>query len=153
MDESGPIPSRLGMWRDFFRRWFGPRGRRPLTSDEALGCWGEAQVARHYRAAGATILAQNWRHGRDELDLVVLERQVLVFVEVKTRRADVGGAGYHAVDNRKKTALRRAAYGWLKQIGGAPHRRFDVVEVMVCHRGTVRILQHRGVTLFGKRRP
>ena len=141
------------MWLDFFRRWLGLGGRRPLTPDEALGRWGEGQAAAHYRAAGATVLAQNWRHGRDELDLVVLERQVLVFVEVKTRTADFGGAGYHAVDNRKKKALRRAAYGWLKQVGGAPHRRFDVVEVMVCHRGTVRILQHRGVTLFGKRRP
>lgn len=141
------------MWTQIFHRWFGWGPRQTLTSDEALGRWGEAQAAQHYRAAGATVLAQNWRHGRDELDLVVLERQVLVFVEVKTRTADFGGAGYHAVDNRKKTALRRAAYGWLKQIGGAPHRRFDVVEVMVCHRGTVRILQHRGVTLFGKRRP
>ncbi|MEY4034668.1 MAG: hypothetical protein RL492_1862 [Verrucomicrobiota bacterium] len=141
------------MWTQLFHRWFGWGPCRTLTPDEALGRWGEAQAAQHYRAAGATVLAQNWRHGRDELDLVVLERQVLVFVEVKTRTADFGGAGYHAVDNRKKTALRRAAYGWLKQIGGAPHRRFDVVEVMVCHRGTVRILQHRGVTLFGKRRP
>jgi putative endonuclease len=143
----------LGVFIDFLRRWFRWRLRRPLTADEAFGSWGEEQAARHYRAAGATILAQNWRHGRDELDLVVLERRVLVFVEVKTRTAEMGGGGYYAVDNRKKKALRRAAYGWLKQIGGAPHRRFDVVEVMVCHRGTVRILQHRGVTLFGKRRP
>ena len=141
------------MCLNFFRRWFGWPTRRPLTSDEAFGRWGEGQAAQHYRASGATILAQNWRHGRDELDLVVLERQVLVFVEVKTRTAEISGAGYYAVDNRKKKALRRAAYGWLKQIGGASHRRFDVVEVMVCHRGTVRILQHRGVTLFGKRRP
>ena len=141
------------MFTEFLRRWFRWPPRRPLTADEALGRWGEAQAAQHYRAIGATILAQNWRHGRDELDLIVLERRVLVFVEVKTRTAEIGGAGYYAVDNRKKKALRRAAYGWLKQIGGAPHRRFDVVEVMVCHRGTVRILQHRGVTLFGKRRP
>ena len=74
-------------------------------------------------------------------------------MEVKTRRTETGGSGYFAVDKRKKTALRRAAYGWLKRIGGAPFRRFDIVEVMVCHRDTVRILQHRGVTLFGKRRP
>jgi putative endonuclease len=139
-------------WRKLLDCFGWTSARPPLDSAE-LGRWGEGQAARHYRALGATILARNWRHGRDELDLVVLERQVLVFVEVKTRRADFGGEGYLAVDKRKKTALRRAAYGWLKQVGGVPWRRFDVVEVMVCHRGGVRILQHRGVTLFGKRRP
>jgi len=141
------------MFLDKIRRWLGWPVRRQLTPDEELGRWGEEQAARHYRAAGGEVLARNWRHGRDELDLVVLERQVLVFVEVKTRRAEFGGAGYLAVDKRKKKALRRAAYGWLKQVGGAPYRRFDIVEVMVCHREGVRILQHRGVTLFGKRRP
>lgn len=139
-------------WRKLLRR-LGWLPSRPPTDADALGRWGEGQAASHYRALGATILARNWRHGRDELDLVVLERQVLVFVEVKTRRTETGGSGYFAVDKRKKTALRRAAYGWLKRIGGAPFRRFDIVEVMVCHRDTVRILQHRGVTLFGKRRP
>lgn len=141
------------MFWQFWRRWFRP----PVPPDEldtaALGQWGERRTAVHYRAAGCTILAQNWRYGRDELDLVVLDGEVLVFVEVKTRSTLFGGIGYRAVNKRKKTALRRAAYGWIKQVGGVPYRRFDVVEVLVCHRGTVRILQHRGVTLFGKRRP
>ena len=141
------------MFLEKIRRWLGCPARRSPTPDEAFGQWGEAQAVRHYRAQGATILARNWRHGLDELDLVVWERQVLVFVEVKTRRAEQGGAGYLAVDNRKKKAVRRAAYGWLRQVGGAPARRFDIVEVLVCHRGTVRILQHRGVLLFGRRRP
>ena len=134
-------------------RWFGWQPRRQLTPDEALGQWGEERAAAHYRAAGAEVLACNWRCGADELDLVVLERQVLVFVEVKTRQAEQGGAGYRAVGNRKKKALRRAAYGWLKQVGGAPYVRFDIVEVLVCHRGTVRILQHQGVPFFRRRRP
>ena len=94
----------------------------------------------------------NWRHGRDELDLVILEGEVLVFVEVKTRTAEQGGEGYRAVNRRKKTALRRAAAAWLRQVGGQCHTRFDVVEVLVCKKGTVRLLQHRGEVLFGRRR-
>jgi Holliday junction resolvase-like predicted endonuclease len=77
---------------------------------------------------------------------------VLVFVEVKTRTAEHGGAGHAAVDERKRTALRRAAKAWLREIGGAPHWRFDIVEVLVCIDGSVRILQHRGEPLFGPRR-
>lgn len=123
---------------------------RPVRAD--LGSLGERRAAEHYRRQGARCLAMNWRHGRDELDLVVLEGEVLVFVEVKTRTAEVGGEGYWAVNRRKKTALRRAAAGWMRQIGGKCHTRFDVVEVLVCKKGTVRLLQHRGEVLFGRRR-
>lgn len=123
---------------------------RPPPAD--FGAWGERQAEVHYRRQGGRCLAANWRHGRDELDLVVLEGTVLVFVEVKTRTAEVGGEGYGAVNRRKKRALRRAAAAWIRQIGGACHTRFDVVEVLVCKKGTVRLLQHRGEVLFGRRR-
>lgn len=123
---------------------------RPAPAN--LGALGERQAAEHYRRQGGRCLAMNWRHGRDELDLVVLEGSVLVFVEVKTRTAEVGGEGYWAVNRRKKRALRRVAAAWIRQIGGACHTRFDVVEVLVCKKGTVRLLQHRGEVLFGRRR-
>ncbi len=126
------------------RRWWAHRS--------SLGARGERWAAAHYRRAGATQLAMNWRAGADEIDLVMLEGRVLVFVEVKTRSAEHGGQGHAAVDERKRTALRRAARAWLRQIGGAPHWRFDIVEVLVCIDGSVRILQHRGEPLFGPRR-
>ena len=117
-----------------------------------LGAQGERHAEAYYRRQGGRCLATNWRHGRDELDLVILEGEVLVFVEVKTRTAEVGGEGYRAVNRRKKRALRRAAGAWIRQIGGKCHTRFDVVEVLVCKKGTVRLLQHRGEVLFGRRR-
>jgi len=134
------------LWQACRAWWAG----RPPPAD--LGAMGERLAERHYREQGGRCLAVNWRHGRDELDLVVLEGEVLVFVEVKARTVEVGGEGYWAVNRRKKRALRRAAMGWIRQIGGACHTRFDVVEVLVCKKGTVRLLQHRGEVLFGRRR-
>jgi putative endonuclease len=133
-------------WSAFLAWWRG----RPIPAD--LGAWGERRAEDHYRRQGGRCLAVNWRHGRDELDLVVLEGEVLVFVEVKTRTAEIGGEGYWAVNRRKKRALRRAAGAWIRQIGGTCHTRFDVVEVLVCKKGTVRLLQQRGEVLFGRRR-
>ena len=134
------------LWSAFLAWWRG----RPVPAD--LGARGERLAEEHYRRQGGRCLAANWRHGRDELDFVFLEGEVLVFVEVKTRTAEIGGEGYWAVNRRKKRALRRAAAGWMRQIGGKCHTRFDVVEVLVCKKGTVRLLQHRGEVLFGRRR-
>lgn len=128
--------------------WLGLR-----RAEENLGAKGERLAAEACRARGARVLARNWRHGRDELDLVLLERDVVVFVEVKTRMTQVAGEGLRAVDRRKKTALRRAAAAWIRQAPAVTHHRFDVMEVMVCHEGPVRILHHRGEVLFGRRRP
>ncbi|MFM7398270.1 MAG: YraN family protein [Verrucomicrobiota bacterium] len=124
--------------------------RRP---EESLGAKGERLAAEACQARGARVLARNWRNGRDELDLVLLERGVVVFVEVKTRMTQVAGEGLRAVDRRKKAALRRAAAAWIRQAPSVAHHRFDVMEVMVCHEGPVRILHHRGEVLFGRRRP
>ena len=132
----------MSLWRRWLARLLGPPA--------SLGERGEALAAAHFRGRGATVLARNWRSGRDELDLVVLEGRVLVFVEVKTRTADWAGAGWFAVDARKRRALRRAARAWIRAAGGAPHTRFDVVEVLVCHGTAPRIVHHLGVPLLGR---
>ncbi len=132
------------VWRTIWN-WFKPA---PLP----LGAEGEAFAAVYFQKKGAAILARNWRSGRDELDLVVLEGEVVVFVEVKTRTAEQAGSGWFAVDRRKRRALRRAVRAWIQRVGGVPHIRFDVVEVLVCHGVKPRIVHHLGVPLFWRRR-
>lgn len=51
-----------------------------------LGSWGESVAATHLEAKGYAIVARNWRCARGEIDLVARAGDVLVFVEVKTRR-------------------------------------------------------------------
>src|SRR5476651_2734201 len=71
------------------------------------------------REQGFAIIARNWRSPRDrrdELDLVARDGEALVFVEVKTRAAGALVPGYHAVDARKKTVVRRAAEAYLRRL-------------------------------------
>ncbi len=76
------------------------------------------------------IRERNWRHGRDEIDLIATQDDILVFVEVKTRRAGGLVPGYYSVDKRKKKALKRAAQAYLKTLKKHPPTyRLDVVEV------------------------
>jgi len=58
------------------------RGRRNYLS----GLSAEDQAARAYQRRGAEIIARRHRNEAGEIDLILHERGILVFVEVKRRR-------------------------------------------------------------------
>jgi len=104
---------------------------------QRTGRLAEAIVSARLQEAGWVILARNARTSgvRGELDLVALDRDELVFVEVKARRASPVGpeTPAAAVVARKRSKIRSLALAWLRDRGaGVPrHRslRFDVVGV------------------------
>jgi putative endonuclease len=97
----------------------------------ALGAAGEEAVAAWYVRAGFTVLDRNWRCRDGELDVVVADRDLLVFCEVKTRRSARFGAPVEAVTAAKQARLRRLAGRWLEEHGtGGRAVRFDVASVV-----------------------
>lgn len=63
-------------------------GRTFVTAGHlTLGRRGEQAAARYLLRAGYRILAQNWRCKLGELDIVAQDGEMIVFVEVRTRRA------------------------------------------------------------------
>jgi putative endonuclease len=109
----------------------GPPRRRSRLE---LGAEGERRAAEHLAARGYRIVARNVRAGGVEMDLIVRRGSLVVFVEVKTRRAGGPGSGEDAVDARKRLRLVRGAAAWLReQPQRARRARFDVV-VCECSR-------------------
>ena len=51
-----------------------------------IGDRGEALAARELKKHGYRILAKNFRSAHGEIDIIAEDRDVLVFVEVKTRK-------------------------------------------------------------------
>jgi len=104
----------------------------PESSHLRTGEWGEKQAELLLKRKGCRILGRRVRVGpHDELDLVARDGDVLVFVEVKTRKQEEFGRPFTAVDRRKRRALSRAAVRYLKKIGNPRVCfRFDVVEVV-----------------------
>ena len=124
--------------------WLIGRAARRRRARGGLGERGEAVAEAYLRRAGLHILARNWRCPRGEIDLVARERDVLVFVEVKTRRTD--DRPEDAVDRRKRTRLRRAADAYLRRhpVGrdGVVGWRFDVVAVVLPEDGAPTVRHH-----------
>jgi putative endonuclease len=121
---AGPLHKELtARWR-----WFWGKRELPDTLAGERGRLGEEAAAQFVRERGWKIVARNWRHGRDELDLVAWDGAVLVFAEVRAREARAVVSGYHSVTRRKKNALARAIRAYRRGMAQPPaHFRFDIV--------------------------
>ncbi len=133
-------------------RWFwGIRPAGPQTPAGKQGRLGEEAAARFLQAQGWKIIIRNWRHGRDELDLVAWDGGVMSFIEVKTRQASAPVPGYHAVTHHKKQALARAVRAYIRGLATPPaHFRFDIVEVKVSDDSAPEVVLHAGVPLLSR---
>jgi putative endonuclease len=97
----------------------------------ALGGFGEAVAAAHYRARGYTVLEQNWRDPAGEIDLVCVRGSTLVVCEVKARHGTAHGHPLEAVTRAKQLRLRRLAAAYLhSQDRRWAEVRFDVAGLL-----------------------
>lgn len=101
------------------------------TPRQRAGAAAEAAAERHLVEAGCRVLDRNARYREGELDLVVREREVVAFVEVRLRTGERFGGAAASVDVFKQKRLARAAQRWLAERFGErwPACRFDVVSV------------------------
>lgn len=116
------------------------------------GRFGEAQAALYLQQKQRfKILLRNWRSGRDELDIIARDGDVLVFVEVRTRSVDALVQGFYTVDVKKKKKALRACRAYLRSLREKPNTfRYDVVEVRLRAEGGVDINHYAQVPLFPK---
>jgi putative endonuclease len=120
----------------------GRAGRRDpgVVTDNrrTLGQAAEAEAARALERAGLAVVERNVRFPEGEIDLVCRDAEVVVFVEVKCRRAGWDNAPAAAVSWQKQRRLTRLAQHYLKwrRLDGV-RCRFDVVSVTVDTRGAL----------------
>lgn len=95
----------------------------------ARGAWAEQHAARYLATAGLRELERNYRCPGGEIDLIMEEGEVLVFVEVRYRRHERHGSAAESVHTLKRQRLLHSAQHYL--LAHAPRERqpcrFDVV--------------------------
>jgi len=104
----------------------GPRDPR-----QRLGLDGEEAAARALEKAGLRIVERRFRCRLGEIDLIARDRDVVVFVEVKSRRGVAFGHPAESITAAKRRRMARVALLFLSRRGmhDVPCR-FDVVEVL-----------------------
>lgn len=101
-------------------------GRRDTTH---IGRRAERRAERLLRRHGLRTLARNYSRRSGEIDLVMLDGDVLAFVEVRYRSAGAWTSGLGSVDRGKRHRLARTAELYLEEHPEHRYRgiRFDVV--------------------------
>ncbi|MFJ4106499.1 YraN family protein [Oerskovia enterophila] len=118
-----------------------------MGAKDAVGRYGEKIAARYLVEAGWVVLDRNWRGTRGELDVVARDGDVLVVVEVKTRRGTAYGHPAEAVTPDKLARLRRLTGEWMAAHPVRPGSvRIDVVAVVLPQAGAAQVEHLVGVS-------
>ena len=118
---------------DRLRAW---RGRALTTAPHLdTGLRGERAALFELRRRGVVVVARRWTNARarGDIDLIGWDGDCLCFIEVKTRTAHDKRPAESAVDEDKRTMVRRLAHIYLQTFPEAERLtipvRFDVVSV------------------------
>ncbi len=112
------------------------------SAKRRVGAFGETLAQDHLRAAGYTILANNWRCPLGEIDLVAQYGDQVVFVEVRTRKIGPEGGAQpeESISRSKAQRLIALAYSYLEAEGWTEETvwRIDLIAIELDQTGRVR---------------
>ncbi len=97
---------------------------------KALGSWGEAQALGFLENQGMQLICRNFRVREGEIDLIMEDGGILVFVEVKTRISMRFGTPEESITKAKMARIYRAAHQFL-ELKEAEHTQWRVDVVVI----------------------
>ena len=113
-----------------------------MTTRE-IGAQGETFAAQILQEQGMKILSRNYYTPYGEIDLIVLDKGCIAFVEVKTRRTGSVTRPAEAVDRRKRERIIRSAVCYLMEYPVDLQPRFDVFEIVTKKGKTFSVQSYR----------
>jgi putative endonuclease len=99
------------------------------TAAQRQGALWERRAQAHLERHGLRLLAANFRCSGGEIDLIMQDGAVVVFVEGRQRASASHGGAAASVTIHKQRRLLRAAHAWLSRYRRLPPCRIDVVAI------------------------
>jgi putative endonuclease len=100
-----------------------------------LGKKGEEIAAGHLKSSGYRILKRNWKYGRHEVDIIAESRDLIVFVEVKTRTDELLLPVGDIVNRDKQRSIVLCDEKYIQWNNVSKESRFDIIVVIVSEEG------------------
>ena len=118
-----------------------------MAEHNDIGKRGEVLARELLLRKGYWIEAENWRSGKAEVDLIVRQDELLIFVEVKTRSSTRWGEPGEFLKPAQIAMLSRAANAYMALTHHDWEVRFDLIEV-VLHAGGREEVRHHEDAFF-----
>ncbi|MEZ4913841.1 MAG: YraN family protein [Chitinophagales bacterium] len=128
-----PFQENVGAASSFFYR---------MSKHNEIGALGEQLAQRFLQQKNYTILHQNWRWRRAEIDIIALHQQKLIFIEVKTRTSNAFMKPEEAVSPAKQKRLAIAAQAFVDNYPEPVEVRFDIVAIVLYANLTLKEIKH-----------
>ena len=139
----------------FLYFWFLYYFKKKIPKHRKLrGEYGEWLAERYLRKKDYKCLNRNWRSRQDrrmELDLVCLDKNQLVFVEVRARSSNSMVNGWHSMSSRKRKAFYTSAKYYLQEEKRFfESYRFDLVEIDIPENSITEfgLFHHENIAIF-----
>ncbi len=101
-----------------------------MTEKRRIGDRGEESAVNFLFANGYDVLHRNYRFGRGEIDIIARKDNVMVFIEVKTRKSINYGYPETFVTEPQQDRIHRAAEEFISQYGWEGNIRFDIMAIL-----------------------
>ncbi|MGF7431737.1 YraN family protein [Thermoanaerobacterium thermosaccharolyticum] len=102
-------------------------------NNKILGNLGESIAEKYLLKSGYVVVSKNFRCPIGEIDIIALNKNSLIFVEVKTRTSTKFGHPKEAVNYYKKNKIIKVAETFLSYNKKYTNylSRFDVIEILI----------------------
>jgi putative endonuclease len=100
-----------------------------MAAHNDTGKHGEKLAAVYFEKAGYTLLEQNWRHKKWEVDIIAFKENILHFIEVKCRSTKKFGHPEESVNSKKIKNLIDASAEYLYLHPEWKRVQFDVLSI------------------------
>ena len=101
-----------------------------MNNNQHLGKTGEKLSVDFLIGKGFKILNRNWRYKKAEIDIIVSKKDILIFIEVKTRKSDYFSRPEDAITSKKIELYQKSAESYLEQNNLENEVRFDVISII-----------------------
>ena len=102
-----------------------------MAEHNVLGKSGEDYAYEYLLKKGFEIRDKNWRHNKDEVDMIGIHDNCLVIIEVKTRSSLYFGEPQIFVNKKKQAFMIRAGNAYIEKHDIHLETRFDIISVIL----------------------
>ncbi|MEP7134019.1 MAG: YraN family protein [Chloroflexota bacterium] len=99
-----------------------------MSHNQRIGKWGEDTAVEHLTKRGYEIIARNVRTPYGEIDIIVQQGDITIFIEVKTRTSNKMGLPEESITPRKRKHMLAAADHYAAE-HAIDHWQIDVIAI------------------------